>query len=72
MYVLIARRHTLTVNYSSPKSQPHTEPIAVEHPEKARKGSVFLDQSHRKESVAQLTENLTGECVVLPSSADTY
>lgn len=37
-----------------------TETPATNFPPK-RKGSVFADQSHRKESVAALTENVTGE-----------
>jgi hypothetical protein len=37
-----------------------TETPATDFPPK-RKGSVFADQSHRKESVAALTENVTGE-----------
>ncbi|KAH6683384.1 putative polyol transporter 5 [Halenospora varia] len=41
-------------------STPATAPEHLEAPNEKRKGSVF-DKSHRKDSVAALTENVTGE-----------
>ncbi|KFY14267.1 hypothetical protein V492_02729 [Pseudogymnoascus sp. VKM F-4246] len=43
---------------------PATEPVAApvaEDATKQRKGSVFVDKSHEKDSFAALTENVTGE-----------
>lgn len=45
--------------YSSP------EPVESPHNEK-RKGSIFADATRRKESIAALTENVTGEYVNPP------
>ena len=50
----------------SPATRPFaTEPIATpaDAPPQKRKGSVFVDKSHEKESYAALTENVAGEFV---------
>ncbi|KAH8751536.1 putative polyol transporter 5 [Hyaloscypha sp. PMI_1271] len=41
--------------------EPLKEAMKTPHDEKARKGSVFLDESRRKASVAEMTQNVTGE-----------
>jgi hypothetical protein len=51
--------HKLMIT-SSPENAPVKTPGEVPYHEK-RKGSVFADLSRRKESVAALTENVTGE-----------
>jgi hypothetical protein len=57
--------HLSSIDYmlmiiSRPESVPVKTPGEVPYNEK-RKGSVFADLSRRKESVAALTENVTGE-----------
>jgi hypothetical protein len=60
-------RSLLTIN-CRPQAQPTAheslkEAMKTPHDEKARKGSVFLDESRRKASVAEMTQNVTGESV---------
>jgi hypothetical protein len=46
-----------------PQAEYTTETLQPVHDEKARKASVFQDESRRKASVAALTQNVTGESV---------
>jgi hypothetical protein len=62
MYTPSFRVDGLTVNHRA-KATTRTEPIEVEHSEK-RKGSIFAENSRRKESVSGMTSNVTGERVI--------
>jgi hypothetical protein len=58
--VLVSSIDHMLMITSRPENAPVKTPGEVSYNEK-RKGSVFADLSHRKESVAALTENVTGE-----------
>jgi hypothetical protein len=59
----MADANTPEISGATPQAEYPTETFSPVHDEKARKASVFQDESRRKASVAALTQNVTGESV---------